>query len=56
LSQIIRHALSLSLHPAFIVPPFATLFAFGTTVTAGTLKKYLHGLPGLHRGLVLLVQ
>ena len=34
-------ALPFSLHPTFIVLPFAALFAFAVTVTASTFKKYL---------------
>ena len=34
-------ALPFSLHPAWIVLPFATLLALVVTVTAGTFKKYL---------------
>lgn len=34
-------ALPISLHPAFILVPFVTLFAFSISVTAGTFKKYL---------------
>ena len=34
-------ALPFSLHPAFIVLPFAALVAFAITVTASTFKKYL---------------
>ena len=30
-----------SLHPTFVVLPFATLFAFTVAVTASTFKKYL---------------
>ena len=31
----------LSLHPSFVVLPFATLFALSVAVTASTFKKYL---------------
>ena len=34
-------ALPISLHPAFILLPFATLFAVSINVTASTFKKYL---------------
>lgn len=34
-------ALPFSLHPTFIVLPFAALFAFAVAVTASTFKKYL---------------
>ena len=34
-------ALPFSLHPTFIVIPFAALFAFAVAVTASTFKKYL---------------
>ena len=34
-------ALPFSLHPAFIVLPFAALVALAITVTASTFKKYL---------------
>jgi len=34
-------ALPFSLHPTFIVLPFATLLALAVTVTASTFKKYL---------------
>jgi len=34
-------ALPISLHPAFILLPFATLFAISISVTASTFKKYL---------------
>jgi hypothetical protein len=30
-----------SLHPNFIILPFALLFALALTVTAATFKKYL---------------
>ena len=41
LSWVIYLALPFSLHPTFIVLPFATLFALSVAVTAGTFKKYL---------------
>ena len=34
-------ALPFSLHPVFIVLPFAILFAISISVTASTFKKYL---------------
>ncbi|MBT4146073.1 MAG: DUF4400 domain-containing protein, partial [Gammaproteobacteria bacterium] len=30
-----------SLHPTFVILPFATLFAFAVVVIASTFKKYL---------------
>ena len=41
LSWVIYLALPFSLHPTFIVLPFATLFAFSVAVTASAFKKYL---------------
>jgi integrating conjugative element membrane protein (TIGR03747 family) len=41
LSWVIYLALPFSLHPTFVVVPFATLFALTVTVTASTFKKYL---------------
>ena len=41
LSWVIYLALPFSLHPTFIVLPFATLFAMSVAVTASTFKKYL---------------
>jgi len=41
LSWVIYLALPFSLHPTFVVLPFATLFALTVTVTASTFKKYL---------------
>ena len=41
LSWVIYLALPFSLHPTFIVLPFATLFALTVTITASTFKKYL---------------
>ena len=41
LSWVIYLALPFSLHPSFIVLPFATLFALSVAVTASTFKKYL---------------
>ncbi|MCW4268530.1 MAG: DUF4400 domain-containing protein, partial [Candidatus Thiodiazotropha sp.] len=34
-------ALPFSLHPTFVILPFATLFALTVAVTASTFKKYL---------------
>jgi len=41
LSWVIYLALPFSLHPTFIVFPFAVLFALSVSVTASTFKKYL---------------
>ena len=41
LSWVIYLALPFSLHPTFIVLPFAVLFAMSVAVTASTFKKYL---------------
>ena len=41
LSWVIYLALPFSLHPTFIVLPFAALFALSVAVTASTFKKYL---------------
>ena len=41
LSWVIYLALPFSLHPTFIVLPFATFFALSVAVTASTFKKYL---------------
>ena len=41
LSWIAYLALLFSLHPSFVVLPFATLFALMVTVTANTFKQYL---------------
>ncbi len=38
---VIYLAFPFSLHPSFIVLPFAMLFALSVTVTASTFKKYL---------------
>ena len=38
---VVYLALPFSLHPTFIVLPFATLFALSVAVTASTFKKYL---------------
>ena len=34
-------ALPFSLHPSWIILPFALAFAFAVTITASTFKKYL---------------
>jgi integrating conjugative element membrane protein (TIGR03747 family) len=41
LAWIVYLGLPFSLHPNFVILPFAGLFAFAVTVTAGTFKKYL---------------
>ena len=41
LSWVIYLALPFSLHPTFVVLPFATLFALTVAITASTFKKYL---------------
>ncbi len=41
LTWVIYLALPFSLHPAFVVLPFATLFALSLEVTASAFKKYL---------------
>ncbi len=41
LTWVIYLALPFSLHPSFVVLPFATLFALSVAVTASTFKKYL---------------
>ena len=41
LTWVIYLALPFSLHPTFVVLPFAALFALTVTVTASTFKKYL---------------
>ncbi len=41
LAWVIYLALPFSLHPTFVVLPFATLFALTVAVTASTFKKYL---------------
>jgi integrating conjugative element membrane protein (TIGR03747 family) len=40
-SWVIYLALPFSLHPSFMVLPFAALFALSMAVTAGAFKKYL---------------
>lgn len=41
LAWVIYLALPFSLHPSFVVLPFATLCALSVTVTSSTFKKYL---------------
>ncbi len=41
LTWVIYLALPFSLHPTFVMVPFATLFALVVAVTASTFKKYL---------------
>ena len=41
LSWVIYLALPISLHPTFVILPFATLFALTVAITASTFKKYL---------------
>jgi len=41
LTWVIYLALPISLHPTFVVLPFATLFALSVAVAASTFKKYL---------------
>ena len=41
LTWVIYLALPFSMHPTFVVLPFATLFALTVAVTASTFKKYL---------------
>ncbi len=41
LSWVVYLALPFSLHPTFVVLPFATLFALSVAVTASSFKKYL---------------
>jgi integrating conjugative element membrane protein (TIGR03747 family) len=41
LAWVIYLALPFSLHPSFVILPFATLFALSLAVTASTFKKYL---------------
>ncbi|MDN5869207.1 MAG: TIGR03747 family integrating conjugative element membrane protein [Nitrococcus sp.] len=41
LTWVIYLALPISLHPSFVVLPFAALFALSVAVTASTFKKYL---------------
>ena len=41
MSWVLYLALPFSLHPSWIILPFALAFAFAVTVTASTFKKYL---------------
>ncbi len=41
LTWVVYLALPFSLHPSFVVLPFAALFAISVAVTASTFKKYL---------------
>lgn len=41
LTWVVYLSLPFSLHPTFVILPFATLFALAVLVTAGTFKKYL---------------
>ena len=41
LTWVVYLALPFSLHPSFVILPFAALFAMSVAVTAGTFKKYL---------------
>jgi integrating conjugative element membrane protein (TIGR03747 family) len=41
LTWVVYLSLPFSLHPSFVILPFATLFAFAVAVTASTFKKYL---------------
>jgi len=41
ITWVVYLALPFSLHPSFIVLPFAAMFALTVTVTASTFKKYL---------------
>jgi integrating conjugative element membrane protein (TIGR03747 family) len=41
LTWVIYLALPFSLHPSWVIVPFATLFALTVAVTASTFKKYL---------------
>jgi integrating conjugative element membrane protein (TIGR03747 family) len=41
LTWVVYLALPFSLHPSFVVLPFATLYALSVAVTASTFKKYL---------------
>ncbi len=41
LAWVIYLSLPFSLHPTFVILPFATLFALAVAVTASTFKKYL---------------
>jgi len=41
LAWVVYLSLPFSLHPTFVILPFATLFALAVAVTASTFKKYL---------------
>lgn len=41
LTWVVYLSLPFSLHPTFVILPFATLFALAVAVTASTFKKYL---------------
>ena len=41
LTWVVYLSLPVSLHPTFVILPFATLFALAVAVTASTFKKYL---------------
>ena len=41
LAWVVYLSFPFSLHPNFVILPFAGLFAFAVTVTVGTFKKYL---------------
>ena len=41
ITWVVYLAMPFSLHPTFVVLPFAMLFAFSVAVTASTFKKYL---------------
>jgi integrating conjugative element membrane protein (TIGR03747 family) len=41
LTWVVYLALPFSLHPGFVVLPFAILFALSVELTASTFKKYL---------------
>ena len=41
MAWVLYLALPFSLHPSWIILPFALAFAFAVTITASTFKKYL---------------
>ncbi|MFN2289188.1 MAG: DUF4400 domain-containing protein [Chromatocurvus sp.] len=41
LTCVIYLALPITLHPGFVVLPFATMFALSVAVTVSSFKKYL---------------
>jgi len=41
LAWVIYLSLPFSVHPSFVVLPFAALFALSVSIMAGTFKKYL---------------